>query len=224
MELNELKSVWQAYDKKLEKSLKLNLRCLEMIQGQKVKSRLVSLLRLRVLEVMLHLVIIFWLTGFLYTHFFETWFAVSAGLLLVFFIIAFINCIKQIVLIKEIDYSEDITTIQRKLTLLQSHIVDYIRLTFLCMPTYLAYPVIAFKAFANFDIVSQLSRGWWIGQLSFTVLLLPLCAWLYRQVRYKNIHKKWVKYIIEKSAGDSVSKAMEFIREIDELKRDSQQG
>lgn len=219
MELNELKSIWQAYDQKLEKSLKLNLHCLEMIQAQKAKSRLVPLLRMRILEGALHLMILYWLAGFLYNHFFEIWFAVAAIALILFFIIAFVNCIKQVVLIKEIDYSQDITTIQTKLVLLQSHIVDYIRLTFLCMPTYLAYPIIAFKALADFDIVSQLSRGWWIGQLSFTMLLIPLCIWLYRQVSYQNIHKKWVRYIIEKSAGTSVSKAIEFIREIENIKR-----
>jgi hypothetical protein len=40
-------------------------------------------------------------------------------------------------------------------------------------------------------------------------------------VTYKNINKKWVKYIIEKSAGDSVSRAMKFIKDIDELKQEN---
>ena len=40
MELNDVKSLWQAYDSKLERSLKLNLHCLDLIQAQKVKSQL----------------------------------------------------------------------------------------------------------------------------------------------------------------------------------------
>jgi hypothetical protein len=140
---------------------------------------------------------------------------------MVFFIIAFSNCIRQIVIIREIDYSKSITDIQRKLTLLQSHIVDYIRLTFLMLPTYLAYPIIAFKVLGNFDIVSQFNHNWWIAQIIFNILLIPLCIWLYREVSYKNFHKKWVRYIIEKSAGNSVRKAMDFIKEIDEYKKDS---
>jgi hypothetical protein len=221
MELSEFKSVWQSYDNKLEKSLQLNLRCLEMIQAQKVKSKLMPLFRLRILEMFLHLVVIWWLGGFLYQHFFELQYALSAGVLILFFIIAFSNCVKQIVIFKQIDYSEDISTIQRKLTLLQSHIADYIRLTFLCLPTYLAYPIIGFKVLANFDIVSRLNQNWWIAQITFTILLIPVCIWLYRQVTYKNINKKWVKYIIEKSAGDSVSRAMKFIKDIDELKQEN---
>jgi hypothetical protein len=220
MELSEFKSIWQSYDDKLEKSLIINLRCLELIQAQNVKSKLTPLFRLRVIEIILHAIIICWLGGFLYNHFTEIQFAVSAMVLMVFFIIAMSNCIKQIMIIKQIDYSEDITTIQRNLTLLQSHIADYIRLTFLCIPTYLAYPVIAFKALADFDITSQLSKNWWIAQLAFTILVIPVCVWLYRQVSYKNIHKKWVRNIIEKSAGNSVSKAMKFIKEIDELRKE----
>ena len=118
------------------------------------------------------------------------------------------------------DYSDDIVTIQSSLIMLQTYIANYVRLTFLCMPTYLAYPIIAFKVFANFDIVSQLSRNWWTGQIIFAIILIPLCIWLYRQVTYKNIHKRWVKYIIENSLSTSVTKAMEFIRELETLKHE----
>lgn len=65
MELSELKSIWQAYDNKLERSLKLNLHCLELIQAQKVKSKLRPLLWQRVIEIVFHSVVIYWLGGFL---------------------------------------------------------------------------------------------------------------------------------------------------------------
>ncbi|CAN5447997.1 hypothetical protein BH10BAC2_BH10BAC2_33430 [soil metagenome] len=221
MELNQMKSIWQSYDNKLEKSLKLNMRCLEMIQGQKVKSILAPLLWLRVFEILLHVIVVYWLAGFLYKHFSEIYVAVSAAALLAFFTIALVNAVKQIVIIKQMDYSDDIVTIQSSLIMLQTHIVDYIRLTFLGMPMYLAYPIIAFKALANFDIVSKLHGGWWIGQVIFSIVLMPVCVWLYRQVSYKNIHKKWVKFIIEKSSGNSVAKAMQFIKELEALKKES---
>jgi hypothetical protein len=219
MELSELKSIWQAYDTKLEKSLKLNLHCLEVIQSQKVKSKLKPLLWLRIAEVILHSIVIIWLAGFLIKNIPVIQYVLAASALILFFAIAFANGIKQISLLKEIDNNEDILTIQKKLTLLQSHIADYIRLTFLCMPTYLAYPIIAFKVLGNFDIVSKLSHNWWMAQLAFTIILIPVCIWLYSQVTYRNIHKKWVKYIIEKSAGTRISKAMEFVKDIDDMKK-----
>jgi hypothetical protein len=140
---------------------------------------------------------------------------------MIFFIIAAVNCIKQIVLIKQIDYSKSITDIQTKLTLLQAHIVDYVRLTFLAIPTYLAYPILAFKALTNLNIVTLFATKWWAAQIIFSLLIIPVCIWLYRQVSYKNLHKKWVRFIIKNSVGNSVTDAMQFINEIDEYKKEN---
>ncbi|HEV7621829.1 MAG TPA: hypothetical protein VGO09_08855 [Flavisolibacter sp.] len=219
MDIEELKNIWQAYDNKLAQSIRINMHCLELIQSQKAKSKLNLLLFTRLIEIAAHIVIICYLGNFLYFHFTEVQFALSAVILILFFIIAFINCSRQVIIILEIDYSKNITEIQRKLTILQSYIANYIRLTFLMLPTYLAYPIIAFKVLGNFDIVSQLSHKWWIAQIIFTILLIPVCIWLYKEVSYKNMHKKWVRFIIEKSAGTTVTKAMDFIKEIDEFKK-----
>lgn len=88
MELTEIKSLWQSYDRKLEKSLQLNLRCLELIQAQKVKSKLKPLFWQRVAETMIHIVVVYWLIGFLYSNVSEWPLALSALSLLVFFGIA----------------------------------------------------------------------------------------------------------------------------------------
>ena len=212
MELSEMKSIWQAYDNKLEKTLKLNLHCLEMIQTQKVKSRLTPLLWFRIAEIIVHTLIIWWLAGFLYNNFFKFQFAASAIALIVFFVIAFVNCLKQIIIIKQIDYSDNVIAIQSSLVMLQAHTLNYFRLSFLCMPIYLTYPIIGFKALGDVYIVSQFSRDWWTGQLIFNTVLIPVCIWLYTQITYKNIHKKWVKYIIKNSVGNAITKALEFVK------------
>jgi hypothetical protein len=70
-------------------------------------------------------------------------------------------------------------------------------------------------------MVSKLSHNWWIGQLIFTIILIPICIWLYNQVTYRNINKKWVRYIIENSAGTRISKAMQFVKDIDDMKKEN---
>lgn len=225
MEDIELKKIWQSYDQKLEEakilnmqSWALNLQSFEMLQSHKAKSKLQSLRRLRIVEASLHFLTLLYLGSFLFSHFSEWYFAVSAIALILFFLIAFINCIRQLVIIQQVNYSDSIVDIQQKLTRLQSHIIDYVRLTFLCLPTYLAYPIIGFKALYDIDIVKVFTHNWFIAQIIFSLLLIPFCVWMYRQVSYKNMHKKWVKNVIEKSAGTSVSKAMQFIKEIEEFK------
>src|SRR5882724_11456185 len=131
MEAEELKNIWQAYETKLEKSLKLNIRCIEEIQSQKAKSKLKSVLIMRVFEIILHLFVISFLAKFLFKNFFYIQYAAPAAVLVCFYAIAFSNCVRQIITIKQIDYSKSVADIQKKLNLLQLHIVNYVRLTFL---------------------------------------------------------------------------------------------
>lgn len=219
MELAEMKSLWQSYDRKLEKSLQLNIRCLELIQAQKVKSKLKPLFWQRVVETFIHVIVVYWLAVFFYRNFSEWPLALSAISLLVFFGMAMVNGIKQLIIINQMDYSDDIITIQSSLVLLRTHIVDYVRLTFLALPTWLAYPIIGLKALGGIDIAYMLHGNWWTGQIIFTIVTIPVCIWLYSQVCYQNLHKGWVRFIIEKSAGNTIGKAMEFINELESLKK-----
>jgi len=125
MEQDELKMIWQSYDTKLNKSLKLNLHCLGLIQTQKVRSQLAPLLWHRAIEGILHAVAIVLLLGFLVNNYNEWRYAVSAIALLGFYIIAFANCIRQIIIIQRMDYSNDIVTIQSSLVLLRTHIMNF---------------------------------------------------------------------------------------------------
>lgn len=218
MELSEMKSIWQAYDNKLEKSLKLNLHCLEMIQAQKLKNKLRPLFWFRGIEIMLYAVVMGWLMIFLTKHYTDLKTVIAVGVLLVYFSIALTNCIKQFILLREVDLTEDILSIQKKLTLLQSHIVSYLGLAFLAFPTYLAYPVIAFKAVTDYEVLNM-RADWWVANIIFSILITPLCIWLYKQVSYKNIHKRWVKGFVQSWAGKRVAKALEFLKEVDEMKK-----
>ena len=218
MELTELKTIWQAQNVKLEKSLKLNLHCLEMIQAQRVRSQLAPLLWQRLIEVLFYIVVIGWLASFLYDHVSQWPYVLSALALISVYTIAFINCVKQIITVKRIDYTEDVISLQSSLEILQTHVVNYLRLTFLVIPIYLAYPIVGFKAL-GFDILINLQGDWWKAQILFCVLILPICIWLYREMTYKNMHKKWVKLVIGMS-GERVLRSMEFLKELDKLKMD----
>jgi hypothetical protein len=218
MELSELKTVWQAYNSRLEKSLKLNFRCLEMLQAQKIKSKLSLLLWQRIVEAVLDILLLFWLAGFLVKNITQWPYAFFSLALILFYLVTLINCLRQIITIKHLDYSDDLITIQSSLVLLQTHLVNYLRLIFLIVPFWLAFPVIFFKAFLHFDILSKLHGDWWAGQIIFSVLLLPGCIWLYMQLSYKNIHKPWVNFVIQKTSGAGITRAFQFVKELEELR------
>ncbi len=159
-----------------------------------------------------------WLAIFLTQHLSEVKIVIAVVVLLVYFSIAMVSCVKQFLLLRELDLAEDILSIQKKLTLLQSHVVNYIGLAFLAFPTYLAYPVIAITAVDAYQVL-DMSRDWWIANIVFSILITPVCIWAYKQVSYKNIHKRWVRNFVQSSAGRRVASALEFAKEVDDMKK-----
>lgn len=226
MELNEMKSLWLAYDLKLDKALKLNQHFLELMQGQKVRSKLAPLFWQKVAEVVLQAASIVLLMMFLYYNFSQMPYAFSAIVLIAFYTVAFLNSFKQLMIIKRMDYSNDIVTIQSGLVMLESRTLNYAKMVILCIPAFLAFPPVVTKAIidlhltsvVHFDIITASHRSWWKAQLASSIVLIPLCVWVYMQLSYKNINKKWVKDFIQRSSGKRVKKAMEFINELESLK------
>jgi len=226
MELDVLKTMWQSNDAKLEKSLQLNEQNIELIQTQKVASKLTLLYWQRVIECIFHSIAIVLLIGFLFKNMTEVPYAVSAIALLAFYVTTFINALKQIRLIKDIDFSKNLAAMQSSLVMLQTHVINYAKLAILFIPTFLAYPVILtkvikdfnIKALADFDIIAKSNGSWWTLELVALIILVPLGIWFYKEVSYKNMDKKWVNNFIKKSSGTRVTKALEFLKELQSLK------
>jgi hypothetical protein len=227
MELDDLKTMWQSNDVKLEKSLKLNEQTVELIQTQKLVSKLAPLYRQRLVECILHSVAILLLLLFLYKNISELPYAVSAIALLIFYATTFINALKQIRLIKKMDFNTDLATTQSSLMILQTHAISYAKMAVLFIPTFLAYPTILTKvikdlnitALAEFDIITKSNGSWWMAQMVTFIVLIPLGIWFYRQVTYKNMDKTWVKNFIQKSSGKRVTKALMFLKELQGLRQ-----
>jgi len=228
MELDELKTAWLSNDEKLEKSLKLNEQSIELIQARKVASKLAPLYRQRVIECVFHSIAIVLLIAFLFMNITELPYAISAIALLAFYVITLINALKQINLIKNMDFNSDLATVQSSLVMLQTHIINYARLAILFIPTFLAYPIIItkvikdfdIKALSDFDIMESSNGSWWTVELVALIILVPLGIWFYKEVSNKNMDKNWVKNFIQKSLGTRVTKALEFLNELQDLKQD----
>lgn len=228
MELDELKTMWLTNNVKLEKSLRLNEQNVELLQSQTVVSKLTPLYRQRVIECIFHFIAFVLLIAFLIKNVKQFPYAISAIALMVFYMTTFINALKQIILIRNMDFNKDLATTQSSLIMLQTHIINYAKLAILFIPTFLAYPTIISKvikdfnitALADFDIITKSNGSWWTAQMVAFIILIPLGIWFYKTVTYKNMNKKWVKDFIQKSSGTRVTKALEFLRELQSLKSD----
>lgn len=227
MELVDMRALWGVYEKKLEQAVKLNQQFIHLIEAEKVKSGLAPLFWRRIAEGILQIGWMGILLVFLSRHLFEPPYAVSAVLLIAFFATALLNGIRQMVVIRRMDYSNNIVTIQSGLAMLQAHNLQYARQVILYIPVFLAFPTVLFRAmndwhvaaFAHIDMLAMTGGAWWTAQVAAMLCLLPVGLWYYSKLSYKNIHKPWVRRFIERSSGRRVRKAVEFMQELDALSR-----
>jgi hypothetical protein len=210
----ELKSIWSAYDKKLERSLKINLKLLEEMQVTKAKSKLNTLLSIKIVGMLVGIIWMLFL-GVLVAgnHFRNVYFSTSLSILMLFGIIAIATYIRHMVLISGIDYTESITSSQSKLAELQLSTIRITGFLWLQLPFYTTF-------FWSNDWVTKGDPGFWLIAFPVTILFTALAIWLYKNITPENAEKKWVKKLL--AIGIEYKHAAEagkFLSEIEEFKR-----
>lgn len=230
--MDELKSMWQAREATLEKSAKLNTQLLDKIESRKIQSMLQPLLLQNKIVLFLHLLFMAGLLIFLAYHIAELPYAASAFVLLLFYVYLTVNCIQQIKAIRNVDRCSDIVGKQTALAVLNTHILDYPRLSLLSIPVFLSFPVVVMKAlidlqlnyFDGLDIITHTQGKWWTVELIVYLLFIPAGIWFYQQVKPANMHKSWVKKIIRGISSTKVYKAAQFLEELQGLKGGNEEG
>jgi hypothetical protein len=216
----ELINTWKAYDKMIEESKVLNLqswvlnlRCFEALQTQKAKSKLRSLILPGIVVIILGLGWVWFLGMMLSWLFSQIIIAISLIALLALTIVAIIIYIQNIAVVTQINYSDSITETQKKLAFLQASIVNSIRVGWLQLPFYAT-------CFIPNNLITTGSATFWIIQVSVTLLFTWLAVFLFKNISLKKDNKKWVKSFLRGYGLSRVAKAMDFIREIEEFKKD----
>jgi hypothetical protein len=226
MELEELKTMWQENEARMNRMAKLNLKTIELIQSQKVISALKPVLWQRIIELVFHSLAIVLLSMFFVYNINQVPYAISALILILFYGLLFVNCFKQIRVIQSISGENDVLSMQRSLGQIQTYILNFIRLSVLCIPAFLSFPVVVSKAlndlgidiFGNFDLVERTNGNWWsIERITFFVFI-PMGIWFYRRVTAENAHIPWVARIIRKGTSARVANATGYLNELNELK------
>ncbi len=219
METAEIKSIWKKYDTMIEESKVLNLQswalnlnCFETLQKQKATSKLKSLILPKIGGIVLGVIWILFV-GFIFYHALsQIVMAVSLGMIILLTLIAIVTYIQDITIISQVNYSESITDTQKKIASLQASIVNCIRVLWLQLPFYTT-------CYISNKLAMEGGIKFWIIQIPITVLFTWIAVFLYKNISLKNMNKKWVKGFINGSGFNQVSKAMEFMNEIDEFKK-----
>jgi hypothetical protein len=223
MEDLELKNIWKEYDRKIEETKLINMqswvlhfKTFEYVQTEKAKSKLNSLSTYKKWVIFAGILWIAFLL-FLVVNSLELskiFFVISLSAIIVFNIVAIVVYIKQIVLINEIDNSENLIEVQQKTSRLQASTLKIARILFAQSPFYTTF-------FWSPQMITSNWMAFFLISLPVTLLFIFASIWLYRNIDYKNADKKWFNILFSSKEWTSVIKAIKFMKEIDDFKKEA---
>lgn len=222
MEELQLQSILEAYNQRLEEAKVLNLqswilnqRCFEILQKQKAVSKLRTLLNFKIVAIILGLIWV-WFLGYLFYFSFrrsQLFFAVSSGAILLITLIAIVVYISHVVLIDNINNTENVIKAQEKIAHLQISTINITRILFLQTPFYCTF-------WWNIAMIAKSPASFWLISVPVALLFTFFSIWLFRNISLKNQNKKWFKILFNSPEWNSLVKADTFLEEINSFKKE----
>lgn len=214
MENIEIINLWKQYDEKLEKSLSLNQKIIAELQQQKFKNALRPAKNYKLVAVFIGIVYALSIAYFLYhiNPIASIFIKVSIGIHLLVTLIAIAMYVRQIVMISEIDNSQNVIQMQQKLACLQTSTVNVIGLCFLQLPVFSTWNI-------TFKMINEAPLSFWLIQMPIVALFTLAGIWLFKNVDVKNMHKKWFKIMFYGVEWSSIIKSAKFLKEIETFEK-----
>ncbi|MFY8001669.1 MAG: hypothetical protein ACOVSW_23965 [Candidatus Kapaibacteriota bacterium] len=215
MELEEMQKIWGQFDKKLDTLLLLNEQNARALTLQKVKSSLRQYFFVRIIEILIGLVAINYLADIALAASSVPSVLASALILCAFTVLGVSGCVNQMYWASQIDYAAPLSALQKSLLKIESQTLAFTRFLMLLLPLYPAYLIVGAWWLTGIDIVQEGNSAWWLAQIIFAVACVPLIAWLWRKISYRNIETPWVKTVIRGIGGTSLTRAMALVQELE---------
>jgi hypothetical protein len=145
----------------------------------------------------------------------KVFFVVSALIHMVVSIIAIVVYIQQLVFIKRIHNSRTIIETKMNLVKLQSSTIWVTRLLFLQMPVFVTF-------YLSREIFRTNNLSFLIIQSLVIAFFTWLGIWLYRNIGYQNVNKRWFRILFNSPEWTNVINAMHLVREMnDDFKKET---
>lgn len=213
MSTDEFQQIWAAYDVKLERSLQLNLELLKEVQTQKARSVLNSLIAGRIVTVLIGALYLLLLGAAFWYIRSQPVMAVSFGAFIFCTVLAICEALREINVIRGISYADNIVDTQNRLAGIQSAIIRMLRISWVQLPFWSTF-------FISNELLRKGGRGFLMIETPIFLVFVILTFILYKNITLENIEKKkWVRGLINGTGFKSISKAMEFMKEIEEFKK-----
>jgi hypothetical protein len=217
MNLEQMQSAWTQQNQQINEQLEINTDQLTKQRFQNHQNELKQLTLARWVEAIVFFVLQIALWQYLVGNWGLTAPALSAGVLTVFATIGLAGTIGQIALLKQVDFSAPIKTLQQQLASVRSHSMAIFKLLLLSAPFYLAYVFLGFDILMGVDLYQHLSLFMKTFYVVTSLLMLIGVVVFIRQLQYSNIHKPWVAWCYREFGG---SKLTTLLNALDEFERE----
>jgi len=214
MHEQELKSIWQSYDKKIEKILQINKQQLHAIQTGKAESKIQSFKRNHVIVMVLGIVWVIFLGFLLYHTPDNIYFTVSIGLIMLFNIFAVALYLRHIIILNQINIAESITEAQRKLALVHTSYSQVGRVLLLQTPLYCTF-------YYSDALIEHGGTLFWSIQAVVVPSLTAFSIYLFSKLSHQNPSDNWVKRSDKFFGSEKLHRAMSFLQEIEDYKKEN---
>ena len=219
MEVGELKKMLAAYDTKLDEKLSLNVASLKSINLDKSEKSTQSILKYRIIEIVIFSLLAMFIGNYIATNWSQTHLAMSGIIVGVFTLIALSGSIGQVALLQQIDFAKPIVDIRKKIELVNTHGLLFIKLMLLSTPIWWSYVVVGSDYLFNIDLYNNMDSDFVLNYLMVNSLLIIPMIWFLNKLTYKNLNVKWVRKTIGFFVGTKTMKALDFLKDIEEFER-----
>lgn len=222
MELDEMKTMWEAYDRKLDTSIRLSTKLLKAPVLRKAQTAMTRLRVVWQIELALALIATALLAGFNVTHILHPRFVFPGLLLMIGAIVLVGVSIRRIMQIRAIDFSGAIVAIQKQLEAIRIAEIRATKWTLLVAPlAWTPFLIVMFQGLFGVDVYAVFPRAWLAGNVLFGLVVIVLERWIsYRyaeRMRGSSRLQRWMRDI----SGYNLSAATKFLRAAAEFEEEA---
>ena len=221
MELDDMKTMWNAYDRKLDTSIRLSTRLLNAPVLRKAQTAMMRLRIMLQIELTLALVATAGLGWFTWTHILHPRFVFPGLLLMIGAIVLVSTYVRRIMAIRAIDFGGAIVAMQKQLEAIRIAEIRATKWTLLLAPlAWTPFLIVLFQGLFGVDVYAVFPRAWLTGNVLFGLVLIALERWVsYRyadRMRSSSRLQRWMRNI----SGYNLNAATRFMRTAQEFEEE----
>jgi len=221
MELDDLKTTWDALDRKLDHNIRLSTELLKAPVLRKARNASTRLLVAWQIELALAVLATALLAGFCAMNVVHPRF-VFPGLALLVMAVALVSTYaRRITAMRAVDFGGPVVTIQKQLEAIRIAEIRTTKWTLLLAPlAWTPFLIVVFRGLFHVDVFAVFPTAWLVGNVLFGVLVIAGERWVsYRYAERMQRSPRLQRWMRDLN-GYNLKSAMAFIRTAGELESD----